>query len=70
MLRWPLDHVLHEDTFTLVRLQRLRNIGSDHFPVCVESKYEPTAEAKQEAPKQDAEDAEEARELIAEGGRR
>ena len=67
MLRWPLDHVFHEKTFTLVRLQRLRNIGSDHFPVCVELKYEPTAEAKQEAPKQDAEDAEEARERIAEG---
>jgi hypothetical protein len=40
------------------------------FPVCVELKYDPTAEAKQEAPKQDAEDAEEAREWIAGGGRR
>ena len=67
MLRWPLDHVFHEKTFTLVRLQRLRNIGSDHFPVCVELEYEPTAEGKQEAPKQDAEDPEEARERIAEG---
>ena len=67
MLRWPLDHVFHEKTFTLVRLQRLRNIGSDHFPVCVELEYEPTAEGKQEAPKQDAEDLEEARERIAEG---
>ena len=32
MLRWPLDHVLHENTFTLVRLQRLRNIGCGSLP--------------------------------------
>ncbi len=33
MFRCPLDHVFHDGAFTLVRLQRLRSIGSDHFPV-------------------------------------
>ena len=67
MLRWPLDHIFHDKAFTLVRLQRLRDIGSDHFPVCVELEYEPTAEARQEAPEFDAEDLKEARERISEG---
>lgn len=66
-LQWPLDHVFHDDSFTLVQLQRLRNIGSDHFPVLVELKYEPRAEAQQEAPKADQHDHKEARERISQG---
>jgi endonuclease/exonuclease/phosphatase (EEP) superfamily protein YafD len=66
-LRWPLDHVFHDETFTLVRLQRLRSVGSDHFPVLVELKYEPAAAAEQHAPHADREDVREARARIAEG---
>lgn len=47
-LRWPLDHVFHDASFTLVGLRRLRHIGSDHFPVLVELKYEPRAEVSQQ----------------------
>jgi endonuclease/exonuclease/phosphatase (EEP) superfamily protein YafD len=36
VFRWPLDHVFHDRRFALVRLQRLRSIGSDHFPVLTE----------------------------------
>lgn len=35
-MRWPLDHVLVTDDFSLHKLERLPDIGSDHFPVYVE----------------------------------
>jgi endonuclease/exonuclease/phosphatase (EEP) superfamily protein YafD len=50
MFRWPLDHVFHDESFTLVRLRRLRSIGSDHFPVLAELQLEPTADADQAGP--------------------
>lgn len=60
LLRWPLDHVFHDKRFTLVRLQRLRSIGSDHFPVLAELQLEPFAADKQailEADQDDMKDA-------------
>ncbi|WKN31427.1 endonuclease/exonuclease/phosphatase family protein [Porifericola rhodea] len=48
VLRWPLDHVFHSDDFTLVKIQRLPHIGSDHFPIYTELHYEPRAEGLQE----------------------
>lgn len=36
ILRWPLDHVFVSEEFTLVKMKRLREIGSDHFPLYVE----------------------------------
>jgi hypothetical protein len=68
-LRWPLDHVLHDASFTLVRLRRLRSIGSDHFPIFVELKYEPMAGEEQEAPEASRDDLSEARARISEGQR-
>lgn len=50
ILRWPLDHIFHSGDFTLVELKRLRNIGSDHFPIFVKLNYEPRAEPAQEKP--------------------
>lgn len=35
-LRWPLDHLFHAPEFRLVRLERLPDIGSDHFPMLFE----------------------------------
>jgi endonuclease/exonuclease/phosphatase (EEP) superfamily protein YafD len=67
IFRWPLDHIFHESSFTLVHLERLPNIGSDHFPVFAELCYEPAAEARQETPEPTREDLEEARERIEEG---
>jgi endonuclease/exonuclease/phosphatase (EEP) superfamily protein YafD len=32
-LRWSLDHVFHSRDWVLVEMQRLSDIGSDHFPV-------------------------------------
>lgn len=39
-LRWPLDHLFHSHHFSLVNIQRLPHIGSDHFPVLIEVQYE------------------------------
>lgn len=33
MLRWPLDHLYHSAHFELVEMHRLRDIGSDHYPL-------------------------------------
>ena len=35
-VRWPLDHVFASQHFRLVKLQRLPDIGSDHFPLLAE----------------------------------
>ena len=40
-LRWPLDHLFHSHQFTLVGMQRLDDVGSDHFPILVELALSP-----------------------------
>lgn len=67
LFRWPLDHIFHDASYTLVRLKRLRGIGSDHFPVLAELHYSPSAANGQEAPEPDQADHAEAQEKIAEG---
>ncbi len=36
MMKWPLDHILVTKEFRLRQLERLPNIGSDHFPMYAE----------------------------------
>lgn len=36
LLRWPLDYVFVSPGFTLLRMERLGDIGSDHLPIIVE----------------------------------
>lgn len=57
LFRWPLDHVFHTNDFTLIKLKRLKNIGSDHFPMFIKLNFEPQAESVQEEP-EDADDDE------------
>ena len=33
ILRWPLDHVFVTPGFNFVQVRRLRDVGSDHFPM-------------------------------------
>lgn len=66
IFRWPLDHIFHDACFALVRLERLRSIGSDHFPVFAALRFEPRAEPHQKPPAADADDHREARARIEE----
>lgn len=61
-LRWALDHLFHSACFTVVNIERLPSIGSDHFPVMTTLQYEPEEASKQElnAPTKDAGDIKEA----------
>ncbi len=64
-LRFPLDHVFCSTDFKLIRLQRLPQCGSDHFPMYIHLFYDPQAAAEQEEPQADAEELELAEEKIA-----
>ena len=67
-LRWPLDHVFHSKDFTLVSLQRLGFMGSDHFPILVELALTPCEGQDQESLEIDEEDLDEAEEKLANAG--
>ena len=67
MLRWPLDHVFHEASFTLGTLKRLGYFGSDHFPVLVELVREANAGRRQMAPPADRQARREAEKKIEHG---
>jgi endonuclease/exonuclease/phosphatase (EEP) superfamily protein YafD len=49
LFRWPLDHLFHDARFRLVGLERLPDIGSDHFPMLFELALART-QAADEAP--------------------
>ncbi len=63
-LRWPLDHVFVSDHFRVKRVERLPNVGSDHFPIFVEFSYEPNGKHEQSGPAKENGDDEEADEKI------
>ncbi|HYG21524.1 MAG TPA: endonuclease/exonuclease/phosphatase family protein [Verrucomicrobiae bacterium] len=64
ILRFPLDHLFHSDDFTLVKIERLKKIGSDHFPILAVLRLEPGAAAEQEAPPKKPSDEREAVESV------
>ncbi len=41
VLRFPLDHVFVSKSFRLVKLERMPDIDSDHYPIYAELSYEP-----------------------------
>jgi len=63
-LRFPLDHVFCSTDFKLVKLARLENFSSDHFPIFISLLYEQTAHLQQEEPEADEEELELAEEKI------
>ncbi|QEA40298.1 endonuclease [Pistricoccus aurantiacus] len=65
-LRWPLDHIFVSEHFTLTRMQRLKEIGSDHFPILATLCFQPSRSDEQEAPEAKDDDREDADDTIKE----
>ncbi len=41
LLRYPLDHIFYTRDFGLLSLEKLKDIGSDHYPLLIRLNYEP-----------------------------
>ena len=67
LLRWPLDHVFFEESFRLLELAVVPDIGSDHFPIFVAVCHHPPSAGIQDQPEPEPSDLEAAREAIREG---
>ena len=69
-LRWPLDHLFVTPHFEVVEIDRLRKIGSDHFPVffrvCLTERAATRKVDKQASPATEAEASKQVREGAAE----
>lgn len=61
-LRFPLDHAFISVDWKLIKLERLDNFDSDHFPIFISLQYDPQAHLEQEPLTPDADDVEEAQE--------
>ncbi len=66
LFRWPLDHLFHSDHFKLIKMKRLKHIGSDHFPIYTKLYYNPDYQSQQEEPDADSEEMASANEIIEE----
>lgn len=66
LLRFPLDHVFVSKSFRLIKLVRMPDINSDHFPIYAELSYEPEIKTEHEQRDYEAgqEDKKEAEEKI------
>ncbi|MBS7566859.1 endonuclease/exonuclease/phosphatase family protein [Mucilaginibacter sp. Bleaf8] len=63
-LRFPLDHIFCSSDFSLTTINRMDHCDSDHFPMCVNLQYDPSARPKNEELDVTVEDKELAREKI------
>ncbi len=63
-LRWPLDHIFHSPHFQLIEMNRMRHIGSDHFPMFYELALTDRDNPRRETDEADAEDMQEVAELV------
>jgi len=61
-IRFPLDHAFISPHFKLNAIKRLRNCGSDHFPIYLSVQLQPDAVHEQQPLEVEAEDIEEAAE--------
>ena len=67
LLRWPIDQVFFQNSFTLLEMRRLGYIGSDHFPFYIALCYQPDAAPRQPQPQPAPEDLRRARKQIQKG---
>lgn len=67
LLRYPLDHIFYSREFGLLSLEKLEDIGSDHYPLLIGLSYEPDTKNTEGLEKPDAEEKAEVEEKIEEG---
>ena len=65
--RWPLDYVFATDHFRLVSMERLGDIGSDHFPLVAHLELAPAPDPENADPEAESGDLERADEVIEKG---
>ena len=63
-MRWPLDHLFHDQKFRLVEMARLRKIGSDHFPMWFVVALAQTDAVDADPGQADAQEVEETEQMI------
>ncbi|MBW4961405.1 endonuclease/exonuclease/phosphatase family protein [Sulfitobacter sp. CW3] len=66
LLRWPLDHLFHSSEFRLIRMDRLRHIGSDHFPILFSLALTNIKKANSTPEPSDASERDEVKEIVEE----
>ncbi|HET7715303.1 MAG TPA: endonuclease/exonuclease/phosphatase family protein [Bauldia sp.] len=64
LLRWPLDHLFHDPRFRLIAIERLPDIGSDHFPMLFELSLENDNAAGESPGQPDRAEVREAEEVL------
>tara|TARA_R110002072_G_scaffold34828_7_gene103708 strand:- start:1192 stop:1677 length:486 start_codon:yes stop_codon:yes gene_type:complete len=64
-MRWPLDHLFHDPQFRLLEMSRLKNIGSDHFPMWFVLALAQTKAAASDPGTADATESRDTKEMIA-----
>ncbi|WP_373492745.1 endonuclease/exonuclease/phosphatase family protein [Aquiflexum sp.] len=67
LLRYPLDHIFYSKEFGLLTLEKLEDIGSDHYPIYIGLNYEPDEDNTEGLEKTDAEEEAEVEGKIEEG---
>lgn len=66
-IRWPLDHIFHSRHFQIVDMQRMPDVGSDHFPMFYQLALTGNAKASDKMESADKDDLEEADDVVKEG---
>lgn len=67
LFRWPLDHFFYSTHFRLIKIERLPDIKSDHFPIAIHLNYAPLEENSQEKVDPDEDTKDEETQTIEEG---
>lgn len=67
LVRWPIDHIFATGQFTLLSLQRLPAVGSDHFPLGAELCFQPSSQHLHGTQEAEPDDFERAKDIIEEG---
>lgn len=65
--RYPLDHIFYSKEFGLLTLEKLEDIGSDHYPILIGLNFEPDEDNTEDLEKTDSKEEAEVEEKIEDG---